>query len=173
MEGAAQLVDLVDRVQLGARGLVDRLKRAIEAVDFMVTTKYHARAVRSALAGSGVPLVTIGIDPALVEAVRRQVNGAGLTVVAATAEFGDRMRLMYCDGVAARSKIRVIVARDTASLRRLDHAVPILLTRAARELLPWLEHVPLVFPHSPTLDTETLDELSRAIVTANHTRHTA
>lgn len=162
-----------DRHQVGDRRLTERLKGAIAAVDLVVTTKYHARAVRAAIGTSGVPLVTIRINPELISAVRQHVATSGLTVIAATAEFGDRIRSMYGATAKARDNIRVIIASDAAALRRLDPQAPVLLTRAAQEMLPQLQNVPLVFPHSPTLDVGTLAELSRAIVTVNLRRHAA
>ena len=162
-----------DQHALADSRLARRLKKALGQVDLVVTTEYHLRAVRSATEGSGVPVVTVGVEPALVAAIRRHLASSTLTVIAVTAEFGDRMRLLYGEEATGPSRIRVVLASDANALRQLDPDTPVLLTRAAGELLPGLANIPMVYPHSPTLGRDTLEGLSRAIVDANLRRHPA
>jgi DNA-binding transcriptional regulator YhcF (GntR family) len=145
-----------------------RLRRVLGEVDLVVTTQYHAATARAALNGGEPPLVVLRINPELADAVRRRLRGPGMTVVAATAEFGDRLRLMYGDVIQRDDQLRLVLAADAAAVRRLDPAEPVLLTRAAREVLSDdLCFRPLVFPHSPTIAPESVLELAEQIVGLN------
>lgn len=145
-------------------GEAARLREELRAADVVVTTQYHAAVAREALERGGPPLVVLRINPDLAEAVRARLRGPGITVVAATAEFGERLRLMYADSIPSRDRLRVVLAGDEAAVRRLDPEEPVLLTRAARELLPELSSPKLVFPHSPTIARDSVRELTEIIV---------
>lgn len=144
-----------------------RIHGELREVDLVVTTTYHAATARAALNGGGPPLVVLRIHPELADAVRRRLRGPGMTVVAATAEFGDRLRLMYGDVIQRKDQLRLVLASDADAVRRLDPAEPVLLTRAARELLPETAFRTLVFAHSPTIAPESVLELAEQIIRLN------
>lgn len=141
-----------------------RLRAGLREADLVVTTQFHAAAIREALRGVATPMVVLRVNPELAEAVRRRLVGPGMTVVAATEEFGERLRHMYESVIVRDDQLRVVLARDTAAVRRLDPAEPVLLTRAARALLPDIDFRTLVFPHSPTIAPESVLELAGQIV---------
>lgn len=157
-------------VEPGAEHMVSDpgvVRRALEGADLVITTHYHAPAVRALLGDSPLPVVVIRINPVLADSVRARLRGPGMTVVACTAAFAERLRLMYADALADPDRLRFIAADDAEALARLDPREPILLTRAARARLPALHAPTLVFPHSPTVDADTVRELSEVVVRLN------
>lgn len=145
----------------------ERLRDGIAAADIVVTTEYHAVAVRRMISEEAPPLVVLHINPQLANAVRARLAEGPLTVVAASQQFGKRLQLMYEDAVREPAQIRVVLADEIVGRAALDPREPVLLTRAARRRLS--RYVPrrLVFPHSPTIAGETLHELAAAMVRLN------
>lgn len=158
--------------EMGSDRDLEGLRHILAKADLVVTTQYHLNSVRSLLGSSRVPLVVIRIDPELASAVREQVQGPGLIIVATTNEFAARMRAMYAEKGGA-DNIELILASDAEAVAAIDRSRPVLLTRAARQLLPELGDITMVFPHSPTMAPDTIEELSQAIVSANLTRMSA
>ncbi len=148
----------------GAPGEREGLRETLRGCDVVVTTQYHSATVREALGEDGPPVVLLRVHPELAEAVRSRIRQRRLTVVAATPGFGERLRLMYAESLREGGRLRVVLADDEAGLRALDPEEPILLTRAARELLPELWAPNLAFPHSPTIARDSLHELTRILV---------
>lgn len=148
----------------------ERTAQELAAADLVVTTQYHSVAVRRLLGADPVPVVVLRINPALAQAVRDRLARAHLTVVSASREFGDRLRLMYADSMRSPDRIRVVLAEHAAQPGALDPGEPVLLTRAARERMGRAAPRRLVFGHSPTVAPETLHELAEAVVRANLAR---
>lgn len=143
-----------------------QLAEGLRAVDLIITTQYHHGVLRS-IAPAGTPIVVLQISPLLSEAVRQHLRRSPLTVVSVTREFGERFRLMYADVLPRPDWLRVLLAADPDTPARLVPGEPVLLTRAARDVLPVPIASPLAFPHSPTLAGETIAQLSEVIVTLN------
>ena len=160
-------LDPSDREEVQDAGRGEELRQALATADLLVTTQYHAAAVRSVMGSRRVPLVTLCVNPELAETVRQRIRGQGLTVVAATAAFGERLRLMYSDIIRDPRQLQVILATDAETVARIPADEPILITRAARELLPSLDHLTLVFPHSPTIAPGTIVQLSEVVARVN------
>lgn len=160
-----------DQTRIAGAARRSEVRAALSDVDLVVTTQYHVAAVRSVLPES-IPLVTLRIHSELAAAVRAQIRRRGrLTVVAVTEEFGRRLRLMYGDVLEREEQLRLVLADDEAGLRALEPSEPILLTRAARQRIQRPGNRVLVFPHSPTLAPDTIQELSVAIVRRNLLRN--
>ena len=140
------------------------LREELRGADVVVTTPYHASVVREALGESGPPLVVLKADPQLAGALRTRLRDHGMTVVAETSEFGERLRQMYAAGLPENERLRVVLADDAAGVSALDAGAPFLLTRAARDLLPQLSPSKLLFPPRSTLARASVDELTRVIV---------
>ena len=139
----------------------DELRRC----DLVVTTSYHARLVRKAAENVGIPAVVLTVNPDVVETIQKRLREGPLTVVAVEPAFGDRMRAMYADEQPDR--VRVVLADDRASLDALDHDEPVLLTRAARQVLGPDAELPQLLPHSPTFSPHTARELLGVIIRLN------
>ncbi|HET7321283.1 MAG TPA: GntR family transcriptional regulator, partial [Longimicrobiaceae bacterium] len=141
-----------DRTGIAEPGERNRICAEIREADVVVTTEYHLAAVHGIAREHHIPLIVIRIHPELGSAVRSHLRQRRLTVVSATKEFGARLRLMYEDVLHRSDRLRVVLAGDAAIRRKLDPEEPVLLTRAARDLLPpGLNPRRLVFPHSPTI----------------------
>jgi hypothetical protein len=139
----------------------DELRRC----DLVVTTSYHARLVRKAAENVGIPAVVLTVNPDVVETIQKRLREGPLTVVAVEPAFGDRMRAMYAD--EAPDRVRVVLADDRAALDGLDHDEPVLLTRAARQVLGPDAELPQLLPHSPTFSPHTARELLGVIIRLN------
>jgi hypothetical protein len=101
----------------------------------VVTTSYHSRLVRKAAENVGIPAVTLTVNSEVVETMQRRLRESGVTIVAAEAEFGNRMRAMYTDLIERPEQLRVVLADDAAAVAALDPREPVMLTRAARARL--------------------------------------
>lgn len=144
-----------------------RLRERIRGADLVFTSRFHARLVTRAVQPLGTPVVVVKLHPDLVESVARRLDHEDLVVVAAEAEFGERIRAMYAGRVRDPDRIRVLLAgRDREAVRRLDPTRTILLTRAARARLPGVP-LPPFLAHSPTLSPATARELSQVIIRLN------
>ena len=137
----------------------------IRTCDLVVTTSYHARLVRKAAENVGIPAVVLTVNPEVVETIQRHLRERPLTVVAVEEAFGERMRAMYAEEDPDR--IRLVLASDARALSALDPDEPLLLTRAARQLLGDNAMLPMLLPHSPTFSPHTARELLGVIIRLN------
>lgn len=142
-----------------------QLATQLRGADLVVTTPYHMLPVRQAAAQHGAPVVVLNLNPVLVHAVRARIRAGGLVVVSASAEFGARMKAMYADVIERPGQLRVLLAGDPRLAARLHPGEPVLITRAARAMLPDRVRPPrVVFPHSPTLAQDSLEEIAAVLV---------
>ena len=142
------------------------VEEQLRAVDMVVTTSYHSRLVRKAAENVGIPAVTLTVNSEVVDTMQRRLRESGVTIVAAEAEFGNRMRAMYTDLIERPEQLRVVLADDAEGIAALDPREPVMLTRAARARLGDL-HLPLLVPHSPTLSPQTARELLGLVIRLN------
>ena len=139
----------------------------LRGCDLAVTTSFHSRLVRKAAENVGKPAVTLTVNSEVVENIQRRLREGTLTVVAVDPEFGTRMRAMYLGEEGDPEKIRVLLADDAAAMAALDPHEPVLLTRAAHELLGEDADVTMLLPHSPTISAQTARELLEVIIRLN------
>jgi DNA-binding transcriptional regulator YhcF (GntR family) len=135
-----------------------------ETVDLFAATSFVAAGIHAVVEKLAKPLVVLTINTRLQNAIKEAITSRRLTVVAGDARFGDRIRAAYTPD--APDKIRLVVARDREAIAGLDPDVPILLTRAARQILGY-SPAPTIYPHSPTLSVETARALSKIVVRMN------
>jgi DNA-binding transcriptional regulator YhcF (GntR family) len=145
---------------------VAHLPRALREADLVVTTAFHARDVGPIAEALGKPLVAATVNDDMVAAVKRKLRTGSLTVICADPAFGRRFALQYGELVAPGTTLRVIEADDRRSVAGLDRLDPVLMTRAARERLGKVG-LPLVFPHSPTISTASVQEIVELVVRWN------
>lgn len=160
-----------DRERIEDAEAARRLAEILGQVDMVVTTQYHSTAVRAAMEGASASLIVLRINPDLADTIRARIRAQGLTLLAATPEFGERVRLMYDDVIEREDQLRVVLVGEDGPMERMDPLEPVLLTRAARERVPALGALRMVFPHSPTLADESIREVSTEIVRLNLIRH--
>jgi hypothetical protein len=141
----------------------DSLDRARD-VDLFAATSFYAPLIHKQVERLGKPLVVLTIHSRLQEAIRAGIGRGRLIVVAADSRFGDRVRASYTPDEPDR--IRLVLARDHEGISRLDPEEPILLTRAARQILGSAP-APVIYPHSPTLSVETARALANIVVRTN------
>jgi len=145
-----------------------RLRLALRDADLVVTTAFHAVLVLRVAGALDKPLVVVSAHPDLTHAIKQHLRTGELTVVCADPQFGERVRFVY--GGAHRDQIRIVRADDAPAVARLDRAVPVLLTRAARRILLDDAELRMITPHSPTLSSGSVRELFEAIIRLNMDR---
>jgi hypothetical protein len=72
---------------------------------------------------------------------------------------------MYADEMPDR--VRLVLAGDRDAVGALEDGDPVLLTRAARQLLGPNAELPSLLPHSPTFSPHTARELLGVIIRLN------
>lgn len=129
--------------------------------DLVVTTSFHAREAALLAEALGKPSVVVPVHQAMAGIIERRARTEGLTAIVADPRYGERFRALYGpDG------IRVVQADDAAAIAMLDRFKPVLVTRAARRLLPDLE-LPLLLPRYPSISPESTRALAEQLIRLN------
>lgn len=147
-------------IQAGSARIPEELRRA----DFLVTTAFHAAAVRRIARALDKPLVVVRLNPAIVRALERRVATGEMTVICLDPRFLERVRLVV--GGEHAERIRGVLASDTETIRRLDPRVPVLISHAARARLGDAAP-PTMLPGAPALSRESAGELAEVLVRYN------
>lgn len=156
-------VDALPTAQAARRREDSFLIEALRGADLAVTTPFHESEVRAAAASMGIPVVSMHAGPDVVSAAEEQLRRGTLTAVVADPAYGRRLRLLRG---GAGERLRVVLATDADAVAALDPAEPVLLTRAAQELLP-RARMRLLVPVSPFLCTSSAREIAEVIVRRN------
>lgn len=139
-------------------------------INFVVTTPYHAAAVRSVTDSLGIPLAIIAIDPDAVRDVvgilRQRLQQGPLTMIIADPDFAARLRTMYDSIVARDDQIRFVLAHDRAAIAALDPNEAVVLTRAGQARLN-TPAPPVCMLHAPLLSQASVRELCTMLVKQN------
>lgn len=138
----------------------DELRRA----DFLVTTAFHAAAVRQIARALDKPLVTVRLNPEIVAALQRRLATGEITVICMDPRFLERVRLVV--GGEHAERIRGVLASDTEAIERLDPQVPVLISHAARARLGDAAP-PTMLAGTPALARESAGELAEVLVRYN------
>lgn len=155
---------VADHVAESGVPIISDLHNDLRAADLVVTTNYHAPAVRRAVDELGKPLVVVTMNPDAVAVVERRIRDGSLTIVCADPAFGERIRAM--GNGAPGDRVRVVLADDVCAVQELDQSAPVLVTQAAHDRLG--DAVPpLLIPHSPSFSPESARELALAIIRLN------
>lgn len=142
----------------------ERVPRELGEAHFLVTTAFHAAAVRPMAQALEKPLAVVRLTPDLVREVEKHLAGGGLTVICVDPRFLERVRLTV--GGEHGDRIRGVLAQDEEAIRHLDRSKPVLITHAARERLPELD-LPSIIPPGPILSRESAEELAELLVRFN------
>jgi DNA-binding transcriptional regulator YhcF (GntR family) len=157
----------VDALGLG-RGEALRpeaLPEAVGKAHVLITTTFHASALRPVSAALGKPLVIAIAEPQVVSTVESALRTAPVTLVCSDARFGERMAMMR-DGAIGHG-LRVVLAHDAEALARLDRHEPILLTRAARAEAGGRLDVRLLTPDFPKFSLDSARAFASLLVQLN------
>ncbi len=136
------------------------LAEALRGVDLVVTTAFHAHAVRAVADALGKPLVIVGISPEVVDAVEARLRGGPLTAVVADPAYGERLR-----AVEGGERLRVVLAGDEAAVAALDPSEPVLLTGAAQRRIG--RPLRMLVPPLHFVAPASAEAIARALVNAN------
>jgi DNA-binding transcriptional regulator YhcF (GntR family) len=136
------------------------LAEALRGVDLVVTTAFHAHAVRAVADALGKPLVIAGISPEVVDAVEARLRAGPLTAVVADPAYGERLR-----AVEGGERLRVVLAGDEAAVAALDPSEPVLLTGAAQRRIG--RPLRMLVPPLHFVAPASAEAIARALVNAN------
>lgn len=137
---------------------------ALAAADLVVTTVFHAPAVRAAAAAAAKPAVVLGVNPDFAAEVARKLARPDVTAVVADPRYVARART-YLD-VTPHRGARIVLVDELGGpeAARVDlHGESVLVTRAARRRLGLPEYH--LVPGPPTyISPDSARELCGAIV---------
>ncbi|HEX9936797.1 MAG TPA: GntR family transcriptional regulator [Longimicrobium sp.] len=136
---------------------------ALAEADVVVTTVFHAAAVRAAAEQAGTPLVVLRVEPRFAERVARVLNAGETTAVFTDPRFGARATA-YLEVTPQRGRVRFVLVDDLGAGAEVDlHSESTLITRAARRRLGLPEYH-LLPPPPGFISSESAGELCQAIV---------
>ncbi len=148
----------------GMRPPAEAWHHQFERCDMLVTTVYHAAAVRPWAEALGKPLVVATYNPEHAAAIERQLREGELTVVCTDGSYGQRVRAIR--GGRYADRVRVVLADDREALAGLDPSRPVLITRAAHQRLDGVD-LRLLVPLSPFLSPASARALLETVVRLN------
>lgn len=136
----------------------------LAAAHLVATTAFHAGEARDAAARLGKPLVVIRLNRMFTREIQRRLAAEELDVLYADEAFVERVRLIA--GSVYAGRVRGVSARDPEAVARLDPSRPVLVSPAARALLPGAE-LPPSFPPEPMIGAEAAEELAELLLRFN------
>lgn len=152
-------------VPLQSEGLTrNRFPPELEEADLIVTTAFHAAALRDIAGALEKPLVVIRLNPDIVRELERRLAVSQVTVICVDPRFLQRIRQVVGPELAGR--IRGVLADDERSIRRLDRSSPVLVSHSARERLRPTD-LPSLFPGTAVLSPESAEELTEVLLRFN------
>lgn len=158
-------VDDLPRVAMGKKLDPAAFPGDLRDADLVVTTPFHAREAALLAEALGKPSVVVTVHPEMAGIIERRVRVEGLTAIVADPRYGERFRALYGPADGAGS-LRVVLADDAPTIAMLDRFEPVLVTRAARRLLPDLE-LPLLLPRYPSISPESTRALAEHLIRRN------
>lgn len=138
----------------------DELRRA----DLLVTTAFHAAALRPIAHALDKPMIVVRLNAAIVRDLERRLRVGELVVICVDPRFLERLRLVV--GGEHADRIRGILATDTGAIACIDPDAPVLISHAARARLPGFTH-PGTLPKGPVLARQSASELAEFLVRFN------
>ena len=170
MDALPVWVDDLPRAGTGKKLDPAALPGELRDADLVVTTTFHAREAALLAEALGKPSVVVTVHPEMAGIIERRVRVEGLTAIVADPRYGERFRALYgrTDGAGG---LRVVLADDAPTIAMLDRFEPVLVTRAARRLLPDLE-LPLLLPRYPSISPESTRVLAEHLIRLNLERAT-
>lgn len=130
----------------------------------LITTAFHAAAVRAIAEALGKPVVVATVNPEVVDAVERYLQDGQLTVICTDRTFADRVLALR--GGIYKDRIRIVLADDAEAIAALDRSEPVFLTLAAHQQLGPVD-LRLLVPHSRSFSPAFERNLSEAIIQLN------
>jgi DNA-binding transcriptional regulator YhcF (GntR family) len=108
---------------------------AIAAVDFVVTTAFHAAEIYEAAEALKKPVVVVSVNDALLSTFESQLQAGAVTIIADDPAFVERFRTYLLERFRNRGDLRVHALAELKSNESLTDGSTVLYTRAARKRL--------------------------------------
>ena len=155
--------DRLTPIQVGST-LHERFPAEVREADILVTTAFHASAIRPLADALEKPLMVVRLDPNIVRQLERIVEQGELTVVCVDPRFLERVRLVI--GGEHGERIRGVLVDDGDAIRALNRETPTLVSHAARERLGDLD-LPSVIPTGRVLSPDSAEDLAELLIRFN------
>ena len=143
-----------------AKSDAQRIEAEIRSADVMITTAFHANAMRTIAETAGKPMIALCINPALRDEITRHIQTGPLRVVVADTQFLERGNL-FLKQMKNGANVELVLAADYHPARHND--TPVLFTKAAcREL--GLPEFHLVSGDTPFISAQSAGEISELMM---------
>lgn len=143
---------------------LERLPKAMKDADVIVTTAFHASALRPIAERLQKPMVSVRLSADIVSILERHLDEGILTVVHLDPEFPERLTGVV--GPDRAKNLRFVPASDRTALRDLDPDLPTLVTTAARNAVRGVE-LPESVTRGHTISADSAGELIELLLRAN------
>lgn len=155
----------------GARvgGEIMTLHDALSAVDFVMTTAFHATEVSAAAALLKKPVVIVSMNDVMVETLEKELEVGPITIVAADRLFVERMHSHLIERFHDSGDMRVVLIDDVLKDPSLTAGTTTLYTRAARKHLKE-EAYHLLAPPIPFLSANAARKVVQCMLSAHGKR---
>ena len=108
---------------------------ALAAVDFVVTTAFHAADIYEVAESLNKPVVVVSVNETLVDYLESQLEHGTLTIIAHDPAFVSRFRTHLAERFRSRGDLLVFAIRDVPAHTAAIAQTTVLYTRAARKQL--------------------------------------
>ena len=137
-----------------------RIEAEIRSADVMITTAFHANAMRAIAETAGKPMIAICINPSMRDEIARHIQAGPLRVVVADTQFVERA-MLFLKQMRNGANVQMVLAADYQPARHND--MPVLFTKAAcREL--GLPEFHLISGDTPFISAQSAGEISEQII---------
>jgi PAS domain S-box-containing protein len=153
----ASAVPMLDAADPGAR---QALAEAIRQADLVLTSTFHAHAVRPVADSLGKPLVVATANPEMVATVEARLRRGPVTAVVSDEAYGERLRAFE-----GGERLRVVAAGDADALAALDPNEPVVATMAALKRLA--KPLRLLVPAGHFVSPVSARAIARVLIRAN------
>ena len=148
--------------ELGADDLV-RIEEAVGKTDFVVTTAFHASAVRAIAQRLQRTVIVVSVNEAIVRALQEKVAQNGVVVLVADDAFARRVDRYLADAFSPAGQLRVVNIKEFLANPGLANGAEPLATRAARRLMPETDLIVAESP-IPFLSLSAARELTQCMI---------
>lgn len=146
-----------------------RIEDAVAATDFVVTTAFHATAVRAIAQRLNRSVIVVSINEAIVRALQEKVAERGVLMLVADEAFARRVARYLSEAFSPPGRLRVVHIHEFLANPGLVNGDEPMVTRAARRLVND-ESFPVAEPPLPFLSLTAARELAQCMI-STHQEH--
>ena len=159
------------RLEESGSDVEERIKEAVAATDFVVTTAFHAADVRPIAQTLQKPVVIVSVNEAIVNAIQNKLAERPVVLLVSDRKFVERVERYLVDAFSDHGPLSVALVDDF--LRRDGHeaGAETMVTRAARKQLNQPEYH-LVAESIPFLSLDAAREITQCMIAVHDASRT-